>query len=108
MEISKVIQEVKEAIMQHRRHPSNLSAPDSEISSSGTFVDKGSCEELSRVGKPEASGQEYSEPEPKSVESQVVAADIIAKTSHDSDMLKPPESAFSTSDISEQASGPIK
>ena len=107
-EISKVIQHVKEAIAQHRRHPSNLSAPDSDISSSGTFVDKGSCEELNRVGRPEDSGPEHSEPEPKPVESEEVAADIVAKASHDSDILKPPESAFSTSDISEQMSGPVK
>lgn len=101
--ISKVIQEVKKAIAQHRRQPSNLSVPDSDISSSGTFVDKGSCEELTRVGKPESP-----EPEPLTLQSEAGPAEIAAKPSDDSDALKPPESAFSTSDISEQVSGPVK
>lgn len=97
------MQEVKKAIAEHRRQPSNLSVPDSDISSSGTFVDKGSCEELSRAEKPE-----HSDLEPATEKPEKVDAEIAAKASLDSDTLKPPESAFSTSDISEQMSGPVK
>ncbi len=89
---------MKKAIAQHKRHPSNLSVPESDISSSGTFVDKGSCEELSRAGKPDAAPADDGR----------VAVEIAAEPSQESEGLKPPESAFSTSDMSEQTSGQVK
>lgn len=102
-EESSLATEHKQVPGQHIRHPSNLSVPESDISSNGTFIDKGSLEEV-KDGRLEADlGLEaVAMSHPKAgVESSAVPC-------APEDQLQPPESAFSTSDLSEQLSGTIK
>ena len=83
------------AMDRHQRNPSAISVPESDISSSGTFIDKGSHEEvptlanISRVEEEEGPG---------GGSGALAVADYAP--------LQPPESAFS-SDMSEQHSGRV-
>ena len=99
---SSAVPEPTWAVAQHRRGPSNLSIAESEISSSGTFIDKGSCEELGKEDKSE----EPSTAEAASEDDKPAALGQAEAESQEG--LKPPESAFSTSDISEQLSGAVQ
>lgn len=76
-----------------------MSIPESENSSNGTFIDKGSCEELSKDEKPECALEAASSGQEAGRGLDALPGDSQAE-------LKPPDSAFSTSDLSEQLSGP--
>ena len=89
--------------MQHTRNLSNVSAPESEISSSGTFIDKGSLEEVS---KDERSERDMALAH---VSESVPLTGTVSKSVQPKyeEQLQPPESAFSASDLSEQLSGAV-
>ena len=79
----------------HQRNPSAISVPESEISSSGTFIDKGSNEDVpTLMAAPKAEELEG----PGDAGAALVAEEYAP--------LQPPESAFS-SDMSEQHSGQV-
>lgn len=87
----------------HKRQTSCMSIPESENSSNGTFIDKGSCEELSKEDKTEALAGREAVPQTSDHDSQIEPA----ASAPDIAPPMPPESAFSTSDLSEQLSAPI-
>jgi hypothetical protein len=85
--------------VRHQRHPSAVSVPESDISSCGTFIDKGSLEGTPMV---EDSPQAGAGSKGISPPAGIAGTAAVAKYSP----LKPPESAFS-SDMSEQHSGQV-
>ena len=89
------------AAVRHQRNPSLISVPESDISSSGTFIDKGSLDDvpaLANTSQTREGGGPGEVDQPGDVGATAAVEEFTP--------LQPPESAFS-SDMSEQHSGQV-